>query len=831
MRDVGTLLREHYDAVAPAIDIERLADRLAADESPVIVRPRWQGPAIAVGVACLLLLLIGGFALLMPLSGDEPPVTEPPTTVPGPATVGAFTVLETEGDVGTSATVGFGADGVPFIFHTTPHNADPGLLKITTCADEACTSAAATTAVAEFGRAESGIRVLPMADFDDRPFIVWAEYGDTAEEPDRIRAFKCGDPACAAGEMLTVTNAGWFSQAAAAGADGRPVIAYRTGDAANEWEGAVSVVKCADPGCREFGTPHEIPGSADAWSSALVTGDDGNPILALGGGDRLRIVSCLDAECALDPTVETVVHEFEFIVAMELSPDGNPIILTGGMSGTFLVACGDPGCAAAPTVTEFSPASTEDVWPVAMAVANDGSVVVAGQADGDFRMLRCPDPSCEGSTSSVVGVGVRVDDLSVGLTSEGLPVFAAHVNSDLGLMVCTDPICAASSVEPVSSVPSSDWELRLLAEGDVQTMGASPSLAVDPDGNPVAVYLGRTAEPGPGGEPVAAPKLLTCADPACSSSTVTILERGFWPAMAMRPNGLPVVAASDWNSEFGDVVVTWCRDPVCTETVAETVGQGGFGSPPAIVAGQDGSTVVAYQNIDDFYLYIASCGASSCAGVEPIRVDALADADGTRWFANNVALAVLPDRRPVAAFPQGNGELRYVECLDTSCSQTETQTIRDGLLENVTATITVGANGLPVLAYYADGRLEVASCGDTSCAQVAIASLGTALASWTSSVSPSISILPDGRPLVAYWAADGRLLLAECLDTACSSSTVGTIADVGTYDLTVGADGSPVVIYYTDSEMEPPPSADPEMWLPMTDLRFARCVSGTCTGG
>ena len=103
MPDIGTLLREHYDAVAPAIDVERLADRLTADESPVIVRPRWQGPAIAVGVACLLLLLIGGFALLMPLTGDEePPVTETPTTVPGPATTGAFTILEGAGDVGAS---------------------------------------------------------------------------------------------------------------------------------------------------------------------------------------------------------------------------------------------------------------------------------------------------------------------------------------------------------------------------------------------------------------------------------------------------------------------------------------------------------------------------------------------------------------------------------------------------------------------------------------------------------------------------------------------------------------------------------------------------------
>jgi hypothetical protein len=368
---------------------------------------------------------------------------------------------------------------------------------------------------------------------------------------------------------------------------------------------------------------------------------------------------------------------------------------------------------------------------------------------------------------------------------------------------------------------------------DVSFSGTNPALEIGPDGRPAIAYLGFGTDVGPAGEGVAGPKLLVCGDAGCTTSTTqSISDEAAWVAMTMQPNGLPVAAYTVWTDDFekDQLFIAWCADPECSTWTEEMIDETDwFNSATRLASRPDGSVVVVYQN-GNFYVSVVSCDAGSCEGASPMQIDSLVDPNdtewGLRWWMNSLDVALLPDGRPVIAAAQGNGELRYVECTDRACTDSQRTTI-DQTLGSVTAAIAVGPSGLPILAYYDDGELSVAACHDDGCSDTTITSLGEATAAGTASVAPSIAFGPNGNPMIAYWAPRA-LVLAECHDPMCLASTVDVFAAVRTYDLAVLPSGSPVLAYFAYSDEQPP--AGEEQFGALVDLRIAVCTSGTCVG-
>ncbi len=101
MSDLKVLLRKHYESAVRPIDVERLYDQLASGTSS---RLRWQRPMFALAAALLVLIVIGGVALLRP--GVEQDVGDEVTTTTALRTTTTTTRTTTTTSPATSDTTG-----------------------------------------------------------------------------------------------------------------------------------------------------------------------------------------------------------------------------------------------------------------------------------------------------------------------------------------------------------------------------------------------------------------------------------------------------------------------------------------------------------------------------------------------------------------------------------------------------------------------------------------------------------------------------------------------------------------------------------------------------
>jgi len=134
------------------------------------------------------------------------------------------------------------------------------------------------------------------------------------------------------------------------------------------------------------------------------------------------------------------------------------------------------------------------------------------------------------------------------------------------------------------------------------------------------------------------------------------------------------------------------------------------------------------------------------------------------------------------------------------------------------ASATVGADGLPIIAYYdgTNGDLKVAHCSDTACTTATISTLDS-----TGDVGmyTSIALGVDGLPVIAYYDnTAGDLKMARCSDTLCTTANLSLVdggGNVGQYAaVTVGADGLPLIAYYDVTN---------------TNLKVAHCEDLLCS--
>jgi hypothetical protein len=136
------------------------------------------------------------------------------------------------------------------------------------------------------------------------------------------------------------------------------------------------------------------------------------------------------------------------------------------------------------------------------------------------------------------------------------------------------------------------------------------------------------------------------------------------------------------------------------------------------------------------------------------------------------------------------------------------------------ASIAIGVDGLPVIAYYdfTNGNLKVAKCVNAACAGTS--TLSTVDSAGDVGYYASIAIGADALPVMAYYdATNSELKVAKCVNAACSGgtstlSTVDPAGFVGEFpSIAIGADGLPVIAYRD---------------LTNADLKAAKCANVFC---
>jgi hypothetical protein len=176
---------------------------------------------------------------------------------------------------------------------------------------------------------------------------------------------------------------------------------------------------------------------------------------------------------------------------------------------------------------------------------------------------------------------------------------------------------------------------------------------------------------------------------------------------------------------------------------------------------------------------------------------------------------------PVIAYSDGTANaLKMPRCTSISCAATTRGTIGTPISATYAHTsLSFGNDGFPVIAYgdRTSNEVRVVKCGNATCS---MGNVNTTVSAFSGDGdTPSITIGADGLPFIA-WHRDSSQF-AKCRDVACASSFVDSV-NLSTFSagqavsVTTGADGMPVWAYMA--------SADGTSF----DVRVVRCSNPFC---
>jgi len=276
---------------------------------------------------------------------------------------------------------------------------------------------------------------------------------------------------------------------------------------------------------------------------------------------------------------------------------------------------------------------------------------------------------------------------------------------------------------------------------------------------------------------------------------------GAQAVLAFGADKLPVIAFHRDKRVF----VAKCRDAACSKNTPSLVALARccVDSPVVVAVGADGRPVLAYQDPNDFYVRVVKCGNASCsAGRTVSKLSSLVDRGGIRYLLNTISLDVPDDGRTALLIGDTTGAVRFVRCSDATCSKSTAVTVDRSGNKFLTATMALEGDGRPVIVEYASGQLKVASCNDPSCSSHTLTVVGKADDEFIASVAPQVALGPKGLPVVAYWVQGRVLRIAQCEDLACRASAISTFGKANTFAFALGADGLPIIAYYDGADLK-----------------------------
>lgn len=264
-----------------------------------------------------------------------------------------------------------------------------------------------------------------------------------------------------------------------------------------------------------------------------------------------------------------------------------------------------------------------------------------------------------------------------------------------------------------------------------------------------------------------------CADLACTESTIntiTAMASGSPLGIAIGPSGLPLVASGGYLATCGDLecstasvdspgaarsaIGVTALGQVLTGGDDEAIGVGGHGGTIRVIGG---SRLEAYICPE---IFGGSCGPSVVLDADP---------------ADQISLAINAQGGPILTYTRGN-ELRYAQCGDPLCATHTSGVLDSAGSGSITGTsVAIGRDGRPVVAYtrrtgtYGPPTLFVAHCSTPTCstATVVRATIDPATSSPLDvEGSPSITIGRDGLPVVAFQSG-GQLRVLHCGNVFC----------------------------------------------------------------
>jgi predicted regulator of Ras-like GTPase activity (Roadblock/LC7/MglB family) len=344
-----------------------------------------------------------------------------------------------------------------------------------------------------------------------------------------------------------------------------------------------------------------------------------------------------------------------------------------------------------------------------IAVGADGIPIIAFESDaGDLSRLyvfKCANAACTGTaTITNVDPGNNVGgNLSIAIGADGLPIISYWHNTARALKVakCANPACTGAAIVTTVDDP-------------VNEVGFSSSIAIGTDGLPVISYLDTTA---------GALKVARCANPACTgAATITTVEDptntvGANSDIVIGTDGLPVISYVDTTA--GALKVARCANPACTgaATITTVHDPSGAVGRTSITLDASGLPAISYYDAAPQDLRLARCANPACTGSAILSI-----IDSTGNAGAESSIATLPDGRLVFAYSDlTTGSLKVANCTISggACTRRVNAVVdsETGHIIGRYASIAIGNDGLPVISYIDDTRVDVrvVKCGTAIC--------------------------------------------------------------------------------------------------------------------
>lgn len=309
------------------------------------------------------------------------------------------TVDASANDVGQYSAIAIGTDGFPVISYYDNTLDD---LKVAKCGNVDCNSGNTLSTVDSAGNVGQLSAIAIGA--DGNPVIAYYLFTGPFFYDGDHKVARCANPACSGASTITVFDPlGAASVSSQIGIvvppDALPIIAYQgsVGSGSTLW-----AAKCANAACT--GTPtrtivHSDPGQAIGTYAAIAVNAANRPAIAYAAsGGQLALARCLNAACSTS-AYDVVANSDASYMDIAIGPDGIPVISQQNPNSDDLVVtrCLGSDCAQAgsePFVSQFAVDGNGAAY-TSIAIGNDGLPVIAFEAGGDLRVVKCGNRSCQ----------------------------------------------------------------------------------------------------------------------------------------------------------------------------------------------------------------------------------------------------------------------------------------------------------------------------------------------------------------------------------------------------------------------------------------------------
>ncbi len=389
---------------------------------------------------------------------------------------------------------------------------------------------------------------------------------------------------------------------------------------------------------------------------------------------------------------------------------------------------------------------------------DDDTTYSAGEglalSGNQFRVATLPMGGYANTTLDSAGSTGRYPAIIIGW--DGLPLISYYNASNGDLMVyhCNDLMCSSGTKTTLDSTG---------------IVGEYTSITIGQDGYGLISYYDRT-----NGDL----KLAHCQNVACTSASTETVDStgdvGQWTSITANEQGYAFI--SYYAVSTGDLKAVSCNNASCSGKSIWTVDSGGdVGQYTSIVRTIRDYGYISYYDATNGNLKIARCVNMSCSSPTINTLDGTDVVNGEEedvglWTSITTGVDSLPIIAYVKANQPGatSASVRVAHCTSLTCSAVTIETIISGSGINFWGlSTTLGPHGLGyvTLGWDTGSRIYFAHCEDFGCTDT---SLNDSAVKTGAPRESSLTIGADGLPIFAYYDDNAaELRVVHCSDLTC----------------------------------------------------------------